>query len=512
MRLLTPRPSEDQQPPSSQDVNGSIFVLFFSSYSQAMQASTFHEDDSYYYSYLLSLYLHWYNTSSWNIVEYCTFAFLSEHLYSNIYIIIYYHPPRIIEAYYINFSQDFQCLNPHSIQLFRRTKIREVKHHSTLYTMDSTKSSHHRTVNWWWVLFGGFLTVLNAVLLQQQQSYNRALLDTMRTQLKEAERRLSQSEQDSFQFSDLSVREIIAMGQLFFDHKSTYEELDDDLKDQLKQLNHAVPDQMEYLTESGYKMLSVKVSEKEKSTGELRASTIQAMTSRLREAGLVVIPSLHEAERCRKLAHKVHQDILDPWVEYGSIKRNEYRKDLPLQLHGDYLDILHDTLQLLYPVYKETLGESPVLKEFSSLTSYPGSGEQNFHSDASAETLEDFERDGLLYSTFIYLDDVGEFTAPFDAYPGTHAHMHIVDALMREEEGSGYENEGPYVRMTVPQGSMVIYDSRLIHRGSANTSPLTRPTLYFSLQVSNYPLSAHVICNLQYIAYDVKTPRQRKFT
>mmetsp|Transcript_5522 Transcript_5522/g.10513 ORF Transcript_5522/g.10513 Transcript_5522/m.10513 type:complete len:195 (+) Transcript_5522:1263-1847(+) len=43
----------------------------------------------------------------------------------------------------------------------------------------------------------------------------------------------------------------------------------------------------------------------------------------------------------------------------------------------------------------------------------------------------------------------------------------------------------PWVRLAVPQGSIVIYDSRLRHRGSGNTSPLTRPTFYFSLGEAN---------------------------
>jgi len=42
-----------------------------------------------------------------------------------------------------------------------------------------------------------------------------------------------------------------------------------------------------------------------------------------------------------------------------------------------------------------------------------------------------------------------------------------------------------YVRFAVPIGSLVVYDSRLTHRGSGNTSPFVRPTLYFSLMEGN---------------------------
>lgn len=34
--------------------------------------------------------------------------------------------------------------------------------------------------------------------------------------------------------------------------------------------------------------------------------------------------------------------------------------------------------------------------------------------------------------------------------------------------------------VTVPAGSVALYNCRLLHRGTANTSPRARPTLYFS--------------------------------
>lgn len=321
----------------------------------------------------------------------------------------------------------------------------------------------------------------NAVLMQQRR-YSQELLQQLQAQLEEAEKNLARKQRSTelYDFPKRSMNEIMTMGQLFYDYRTHYEGLDEELKEQLhEEHNDTLSEQMDYLTDLGYKMLSVPVSWEEKIAGELYPSTVQAMASRLKVAGVVVIPALHDPERCRKLAHNVHADIRDPWVEYGNIKRNEYRKDLPLQLDGEYLDILQESLRLLQPVYIETLGGSPVLKEFSSLTSYPGSGEQVFHFDTKANSVEDLERDGLLYSAFIYLDEVGEFTAPFDAYPGSHGHLNLVQALRDD-----IRETGPFVRMAVPQGSMVIYNSRLLHRGSGNTSPLTRPTIYFSLQVS----------------------------
>jgi len=80
------------------------------------------------------------------------------------------------------------------------------------------------------------------------------------------------------------------------------------------------------------------------------------MADRLDEAGMVLIPSLHDRDLCRRIAHQVHNDIMSPIGEFGNIKQNEFRKDLPLLLEGDYLEILRDALLLLQPVFEKTLG------------------------------------------------------------------------------------------------------------------------------------------------------------
>mmetsp|Transcript_5811 Transcript_5811/g.7337 ORF Transcript_5811/g.7337 Transcript_5811/m.7337 type:complete len:173 (-) Transcript_5811:599-1117(-) len=53
-------------------------------------------------------------------------------------------------------------------------------------------------------------------------------------------------------------------------------------------------------------------------------------------------------------------------------------------------------------------------------------------------------------------------------------------------------NSVPYLRLAVPSGTLVLYDSMLEHRGSANTSPFVRPTLCFSLvqvHMSRFPVT-----------------------
>lgn len=167
----------------------------------------------------------------------------------------------------------------------------------------------------WWIV-GALCVGFHAILLQQRQ-YNQQMLQKLQVQLDEAEQRATQQSHiaELFDFSKRSAREIMSMGQLFFDYKSTYHVLDDDLREKLhEEHNDTVIEPMEYLTDLGS---SARVSAGEKAAGQLYPTTVRAMVSRLKEAGVLVIPSLHDPERCRRLAHSVHRDIRVPWVEYG---------------------------------------------------------------------------------------------------------------------------------------------------------------------------------------------------
>ena len=81
---------------------------------------------------------------------------------------------------------------------------------------------------------------------------------------------------------------------------------------------------------------------------------------------------------------------------------------------------------------------------------------------------------GRMYSVFTHFADVSEDQGALDAWPGTHTHVQFFETF--------YLNKlprGPAMRMALPQGSMIIYDTRLVHRGSANSSPRPRPNGLF---------------------------------
>ena len=190
--------------------------------------------------------------------------------------------------------------------------------------------------------------------------------------------------------------------------------------------------------------------------------------------------------------------------QYFPVHYRNNRQDMGQKLDGGPA---HELLKCI-------LGETPVggmlrevlgngrLVEFSCLLSFPGSVAQPPHSDSMARSLS-ATSSAHLVSCFVPLLDVGEAMGPLEVWPGTHSTVQLLpeslkclqseDGLQyrefmseREEFDAGVSSEEvdvtsyERVRMTVPRGSVVLMDSRLYHRGSANVSHKTRPVLYFT--------------------------------
>ena len=277
------------------------------------------------------------------------------------------------------------------------------------------------------------------------------------------------------EIAELAAREITELGQLFFRQKVS--EL---------LMEKAVQEEMGFTSQDSTKehplvglaveLLSVVIQPEEVVNERLSPSTVKRLKERVDEHGAVVIKGLHQPMECRLAAEFVHAEILSPWATFSNIRDNKYRKDYALPMRGSALELLNKTLAILDPLFTATLGPNSSLVEFSSLTTYSGAGPQIFHSDSSAASIKELRSLGRMFSAFIYLDDVRPDSAPLDVVPGTHTHYQFLD-----DEEKDLMTSVPFARLAVPQGTVVIYDSRTLHRGAANTSPYARPTIYFSL-------------------------------
>ncbi|MGW6201182.1 phytanoyl-CoA dioxygenase family protein [Kribbella sp. NPDC055110] len=111
----------------------------------------------------------------------------------------------------------------------------------------------------------------------------------------------------------------------------------------------------------------------------------------------------------------------------------------------------------------------------------PGSADQLPHRDVGTFDL----------TCNLYLTEVGEESGPTEVWPGTHQPVSVhsatldPDAFLRDvplsfDEWVRLAAERDSRRLTVPPGTVVIRDQRMIHRGTANRSEQIRPMLSFN--------------------------------
>mmetsp|Transcript_26201 Transcript_26201/g.40186 ORF Transcript_26201/g.40186 Transcript_26201/m.40186 type:complete len:396 (-) Transcript_26201:2111-3298(-) len=131
------------------------------------------------------------------------------------------------------------------------------------------------------------------------------------------------------------------------------------------------------------------------------------------------------------------------------------------------------------------LGKKAVLYEFSCLISDPGSDRQVVHPDTPCVTKDE---DPVLYTCFMALQDVRMDMGPTVWFPKTHnveTHDIFKDTNAAEGEESPKDEllrTQPSVLGLLPKGSCAIFDSRLLHCGSANMSDDPRALFYFSFK------------------------------
>ena len=218
-------------------------------------------------------------------------------------------------------------------------------------------------------------------------------------------------------------------------------------------------------------LLTIPLTPGEKHLG-MNEGTVAKVAERLDRWGVAIIPSVIAEAELRKAREWITQELLHPTYAFSSIYSSSagHRYDYPLPISGEAERVMSGVLDAIGPVLSETLGEDAVLVEFSVMASFPGSPSQLPHSDTGFAAVADATHRALLYSCFIYLDDVGHEMAALDVWPGTNKLNHV-----STEDRYVHWSQLPAVRVTVPGGSVAIMDSRTLHRGSGHTGSDKRP-------------------------------------
>ncbi len=217
-----------------------------------------------------------------------------------------------------------------------------------------------------------------------------------------------------------------------------------------------------------------------------------------------------------ELRHQSEQDVMSgkvqPIQRFAHVLLKHNRCDLTIPLgggdHGDDNDIMKKN-EIVTVALSEILIQSPVgaiisalfgndatLHEFSCLMSDSGSQRQVLHPDTP---VVDDGKGAVLYTCFIALQDVTVDMGPTTWLPRTHTkeiHDRFKDSTaVKVGDVDGDSSSGsfispkdhliktqPAVLGLLPRGSCVIFDSRVLHCGTANRSNDSRALFYFSFK------------------------------
>lgn len=198
---------------------------------------------------------------------------------------------------------------------------------------------------------------------------------------------------------------------------------------------------------------------------------IQNSCAILSRLGAIVIPGVVSPDLCDQVASQLlNQDVHNPDKKTGDIYNSTNlpgtgaRIDLFVNnegLYADMYDRVMTKLSMLFQCYAPDF----YLSEFSSFLVYPGATNQPWHSDTNRYDNEA----APMITVAIALTDIHDDLAPLQVMLGSHTSF--LSMFL-----------GPKLKMTCKKGDVIIWDSRIYHRGTANlTRSLVRPLFYFSL-------------------------------
>eukprot|EP00965_Chrysotila_dentata_P040997 1359522-Pleurochrysis_carterae.AAC.1 len=163
---------------------------------------------------------------------------------------------------------------------------------------------------------------------------------------------------------------------------------------------------------------------------------------------------------------------------FGNVLGRFQRYDLKLDIQVPAVKLAIDALlPKMGPPLARLLGSHPELYELAALVSDPGAPRQQVHSDTDWATRP------IAFTCFVALQDISHEMGPTVFLPRTHT----CDA--HEDYNSSVASDMDDLLSTAASrvgllraGDCIIFDSRLMHCASANTSCSRRTLFYFSFR------------------------------
>jgi ectoine hydroxylase-related dioxygenase (phytanoyl-CoA dioxygenase family) len=193
---------------------------------------------------------------------------------------------------------------------------------------------------------------------------------------------------------------------------------------------------------------------------------IKIHSKKIHDNGFTILKNVLTENECNIISNKLDKINSDEIEEFG-VKRLEKHNEIgilrSLIAKDEYFAniILHPKV---YPLISEVIGETSILHLQNAIITKPNKkhGQSHFHRDFP----KDFVSSKLLsLNVFWMIDDFNEETGATWIVPGTH---------MKAEWPSEEYLQNHALQIKEKKGSVLIFDSMLIHRGGTNTSKAYR--------------------------------------
>jgi len=211
--------------------------------------------------------------------------------------------------------------------------------------------------------------------------------------------------------------------------------------------------------------------------------------------GCIIIPNLLSIDDCNKLLKIIKKEERKKNTQTGNINSNYKRKDLllPLDDTKEFIKKIYNNIK----IFCDDLHPDGKIVENSCLISYPGSYPQIWHAD----TKYQFGKEGNLTSFGIALDDIDSSMGPLEVflesnkiYKTDREELYKKNKIKEQnltgdyDDGLKYQENEKICKIlnfkkencACKKGSLVIWSSKIIHRGGGNNKK-KRPVFYFSL-------------------------------
>ncbi len=191
--------------------------------------------------------------------------------------------------------------------------------------------------------------------------------------------------------------------------------------------------------------------------------------------GYLFMKDYFSDKECNDIFLVINKELGSIDSEYTWNENN--RKNLRVPLHNEIIDIIkkvYNDINLKKIWQKYT--PHTVLSELSVFLSYPKAINQPWHRDINLESGY-----GNMITIGVALDDITENMGPLELYPKT---TQVNDSKIND---LFLKNKYQKKKMICQKGDLIIWDSKIIHRGGKNISSSIRPLFYFSFLEGNKP-------------------------